>query len=100
MQRPPRSTLVPCTTLFRAELFYELEVHRPGLHVHGATAPGVPVVAVGFNRRVAWGLTSGQSDDDDLYAERLAGGPGLYRRLEEHTPELQLRQYIVCVLLL
>jgi penicillin amidase len=55
------------------ELFVELEVHAPGLDVRGATAPGVPVIAVGHNGRIAWGITSGLGDDDDLYVERLAG---------------------------
>ena len=38
------------------------------------TAPGVPVIGAGFNGHgVAWGVTTGASDTDDLYAERLAG---------------------------
>jgi penicillin G amidase len=61
------------------EQLWEVEVHRPGLDVRGATAPGAPVVAIGFNRSVAWALTSGESDEDDLYAERLAGGSESYR---------------------
>jgi penicillin amidase len=61
------------------ELLYEVEVNRPGLHVRGDTAPGAPVVAVGFNKKVAWGITSGESDTDDLYAERLVGGAESYR---------------------
>jgi penicillin amidase len=55
------------------ELFVELEVHAPGLDVRGVTAPGVPVIGIGHNNDVAWGLTSGLSDEDDLYAEKLAG---------------------------
>ena len=55
------------------ELFVELEVHAPGLDVRGVTAPGVPVIAAGHNGRIAWGITSGLDDDDDLYVERLAG---------------------------
>ncbi len=55
------------------ELFVELEVHAPGLDVRGATGPGIPVIAVGHNGRLAWGITSGLDDDDDLYVERLAG---------------------------
>ena len=55
------------------ELFVELEVHAPGLDVRGATGPGIPVIAVGHNARIAWGITSGLDDDDDLYVERLAG---------------------------
>ena len=60
------------------ELFVELEVHAPGLDVRGATAPGVPVIAVGHNGHVSWAVTSGESDDDDLYAEQLAGGDESY----------------------
>jgi penicillin amidase len=56
------------------ELFVELEVHRPGLDVRGVTAPGVPVIGLGRNNDIAWGITSGLSDDDDLYAEQLVAG--------------------------
>jgi hypothetical protein len=53
------------------ELLVELEVHGPGLDARGVTAAGVPVLGIGHNAHVAWGLTSGESDDDDLYAEQL-----------------------------
>ncbi len=52
---------------------------RPGLDVRGVTAPGVPVIGIGHNGNVAWGFTSGLSDEDDLYAEQLVGGPGAER---------------------
>ncbi len=55
------------------ELFVEYEVHAPGLDVRGVTGPGIPVVAAGHNGRIAWGVTSGLGDDDDLYVEKLAG---------------------------
>jgi penicillin amidase len=55
------------------EQLAELEVHRPGLDAGGVTPPGLPLVGIGRNDRIAWGLTSGLTDDDDLYAERLAG---------------------------
>ncbi len=60
------------------ELLVELEVHGPGLDARGSTAAGVPVVGIGHNKHVAWGLTSGESDDDDLYAEQLVD-PEHYR---------------------
>jgi penicillin G amidase len=55
------------------ELFVELELHGPGIDVRGSTAPGVPVIGIGHNKHIAWGLTSGLTDDDDLYADQLAG---------------------------
>ena len=55
------------------ELFVEFEVHRPGYDVRGVTAPGVPLVGIGHNGNVAWGFTSGLTDEDDLYVEKLTG---------------------------
>jgi acyl-homoserine lactone acylase PvdQ len=55
------------------EQLAELEVHRPGLDARGVTPPGLPLIGIGRNDHLAWGLTSGLTDDDDLYAERLAG---------------------------
>jgi penicillin G amidase len=58
------------------ELFVEFELHSPGQRVRGVSAAGVPIVGIGHNADVAWGFTSGLSDEDDLYAERLAGSQG------------------------
>jgi penicillin amidase len=58
------------------EKLVELELHAPGIDLHGMTAPGVPVIGAGFNGHVAWGVTTGASDADDLYAEQLVGGTG------------------------
>src|SRR3712207_7510124 len=79
IRRPPRSTLFPYTTLFRSYT-------PPDLTEHG------------------WG------NDSDPYAlcvtlvHMLAGtgvdAPVTELRSEEHTPELQSRQYLVCRLLL
>jgi acyl-homoserine lactone acylase PvdQ len=53
------------------ELFVELELHAPGFDLRGVTAAGVPLIGIGYNGKVAWGFTSGLSDEDDLYAEDL-----------------------------
>jgi acyl-homoserine lactone acylase PvdQ len=42
-------------------------------NVRGVSAAGVPLVGIGRNDHLAWGFTSGLSDEDDLYAERLTG---------------------------
>ncbi|MEA2271892.1 MAG: penicillin amidase, partial [Solirubrobacteraceae bacterium] len=53
--------------------FVEMDLKAPGINLHLATAPGVPVNSNGYNEHVAWGVTSGLSDDDDLFVEQLAG---------------------------
>src|SRR3712207_7547139 len=101
IRRPPRSTLFPYTTLFRS-----LEQHaedrdgvvptgragvrlalRPGLHARAAAYAGFrPATLNELHRpfRVGNDVTE--------------ANPGL--RSEEHTSELQSRQYLVCRLLL
>src|SRR3712207_8015520 len=82
IRRPPRSTLFPYTTLFRS---------RPALV--GAGATGLPVPA-----HVPPALVDQVAD-----AERDRGHDGVVQvvqRSEEHTSELQSRQYLVCRLLL
>src|SRR3712207_7478424 len=94
IRRPPRSTLFPYTTLFRS-----LARRRPlglgGIVDHPfdrlLAAPAL-VVEVGVDDE-ADGPEQVGLEVPDL-AERIV------RRLEEHTSELQSRQYLVCRLLL
>jgi acyl-homoserine lactone acylase PvdQ len=56
------------------EELYEMELHGPGLEVRGITAPGAPLVAIGHNAHIAFGLTSGLSQTNALYVEHLVPG--------------------------
>src|SRR3712207_8349385 len=84
IRRPPRSTLFPYTTLFRSDELGE------GL----ALAELAPGVGVGLGAL---------GDPGDGVAEGVEGAvtgrDGVFRS-EEHTSELQSRQYLVCRLLL
>ena len=51
--------------------WYLAHLHAPGLNVAGATLPGVPVMVVGRNATLAWGVTNTGSDVQDLFVERL-----------------------------
>lgn len=52
--------------------WYLVHMSTPDLELTGATAPGVPFVILGHNGRIAWGLTSSQSDVEDLFIEHLS----------------------------
>ncbi|MDQ3934936.1 MAG: penicillin acylase family protein [Actinomycetota bacterium] len=69
------------------ELFVEFELHRPGYDIRGVTAPGVPLVGIGHNGRVAWGFTSGLTDEDDVYVEKLTGPEKYVFKGEERQME-------------
>src|SRR3712207_7845333 len=84
IRRPPRSTLFPYTTLFRSRR--SVGRSTPSRPRRGPRAPAPPVTPA-----------------------RPAGPPGplvpprratTWARSEEHTSELQSRQYLVCRLLL
>src|SRR3712207_9283960 len=88
IRRPPRSTLFPYTTLFRSS--------------------GDPELAVGVAEVRLDGLRGDEERLRDLGVRQPLGrhlrDPPLARgqrlRSEEHTSELQSRQYLVCRLLL
>src|SRR3712207_7009344 len=79
IRRPPRSTLFPYTTLFRSLLMGGL---------------GFAVVKLGLRPLDRIGATAGRIAGGD-YTQRVTPA-----RSEEHTSELQSRQYLVCRLLL
>src|SRR3712207_7412328 len=79
IRRPPRSTLFPYTTLFRSPAYGHSE-HGGAVH----------------------GLSEGRTASFNGlgYLGRLGLGKPASGRSEEHTSELQSRQYLVCRLLL
>src|SRR3712207_7894494 len=81
IRRPPRSTLFPYTTLFRS-----LAALRPRSGAGGA--------AVLRKRRLLGSDRSHRREGGELQDRRQG------QRSEEHTSELQSRQYLVCRLLL
>src|SRR3712207_7372877 len=93
IRRPPRSTLFPYTTLFRS--------------CCTASAPEVPAIArsvyPSLSALVASTMTPRDSDGAISAVTADAAVPGTASRTtrsEEHTSELQSRQYLVCRLLL
>src|SRR3712207_7866901 len=89
IRRPPRSTLFPYTTLFRS--IFSTQDHAAA----AIAARNIPVFAIkGETLEEYW-----------QYVERIFDWgrdttANMILRSEEHTSELQSRQYLVCRLLL
>src|SRR3712207_8759540 len=94
IRRPPRSTLFPYTTLFRSPEHGFLELLRELCSEHGALLVFDEVIT-GF--RVARG---GAQELTNVMPDLTVMGKVIGGRSEEHTSELQSRQYLVCRLLL
>src|SRR3712207_8063640 len=93
IRRPPRSTLFPYTTLFRST------VAAPDGDFRHASLGNDHVLGMTSWRSLLNVLTDAVVVADDLAAaSNLDQLRGL--RSEEHTSELQSRQYLVCRLLL
>src|SRR3712207_7258528 len=82
IRRPPRSTLFPYTTLFRSLRAAETTVER---------------LRDFRNRLQEARVEPGRSEEVHRAAERALAE---FERSEEHTSELQSRQYLACRLLL
>src|SRR3712207_8182911 len=100
IRRPPRSTLFPYTTLFRSASKVHLKELAQQLGLSQATVSralnGHEAISATTRQRVAAAAREfGYSPNPS--ARRLATGRV---RSEEHTSELQSRQYLVCRLLL
>src|SRR3712207_8090073 len=91
IRRPPRSTLFPYTTLFRSPpegVERERELDRP--------LADRELVGVVLRRDEREGRRDQEVDPE----QRVLGLVAVAVRSEEHTSELQSRQYLVCRLLL
>src|SRR3712207_7236777 len=92
IRRPPRSTLFPYTTLFRSEVSLQVARARP-------QEVGRGIARLSFNALRSLELVSG-AVVEIVGKRRTAAVAVPLPRSEEHTSELQSRQYLVCRLLL
>jgi penicillin amidase len=52
-------------------LWYLAHIEAPGLSLVGATVPGVPLLILGHNGHIAWGMTTTGSDTKDFFLETV-----------------------------
>src|SRR3712207_7350945 len=95
IRRPPRSTLFPYTTLFRSD---GERIAAPVVVLAAGTLADRLLAPLGYD----FGLTPYRSQVAIYrWPPEVTGHPVVIdRRSEEHTSELQSRQYLVCRLLL
>src|SRR3712207_9066643 len=99
IRRPPRSTLFPYTTLFRSGQRVTATFDKNG-NIGQRQELGTPATEiVAFNAQTKHNIPAVFKNYQDFY-DRPGGVTSLFAfglpRSEEHTSELQSRQYLVC----
>src|SRR3712207_7354938 len=94
IRRPPRSTLFPYTTLFRSQALGQPVVVENRVGGGGTVGTAQVARAAPDGHTMLLGTIATHGIIPGLYAQVP------YDRSEEHTSELQSRQYLVCRLLL
>ncbi len=75
-------------------IWFEMDLHSPGFRVAGVTFPGVPLIVIGHNASIAWGLTNSAADVQDLYIERLSDSGDSYLDKDGWKPLLKKEEVI------
>src|SRR3712207_7847638 len=94
IRRPPRSTLFPYTTLFRSTSNADASAQsrKPSTQCKDSTTTGSGCLQSTHRTR--------REKPKDTIDSHVSTRKSTSRRSEEHTSELQSRQYLVCRLLL
>ncbi len=61
----------PHLTLKNPNIWYMNHLHCPDLRVSGVTAPAVPMVQIGHNEHIGWGITLSFTDLEDVFVEKF-----------------------------
>ncbi|MGX5687981.1 penicillin acylase family protein [Arcticibacter tournemirensis] len=58
----------PHLELSLPSIWYQIQMAAPGINACGVSIPGAPGVIIGFNQKVAWGVTNVNADVLDFYS--------------------------------
>jgi penicillin amidase len=78
-------------------LWYLVHVSTPQGNVVGGTLPGIPFVVLGRNDRVAWSMTTTNSDTQDLFVERVVPGDPSRYVTPTGTAKFEVRDEVIRV---
>jgi penicillin amidase len=57
----------PHLNLTLPSIWYQVQLHAPGLNTYGVSLPGAPGIIIGYNKDIAWGVTNVAADVLDFY---------------------------------
>ncbi len=48
-------------------IWYQIQLSAPGINVYGVSLPGAPMIIIGYNDKISWGVTNTDADVLDWY---------------------------------
>lgn len=61
----------PHLLLKNPNIWYLNHLHCPDLHVSGVSSPALPMVLIGHNEKIGWGITLSFTDIEDVFVEKF-----------------------------
>ncbi|MBN2161033.1 MAG: penicillin acylase family protein [Spirochaetes bacterium] len=85
--------------LLMPNAWFIMHLNCPTYEAAGVTMPGIPIVSLGYNGRVAWGATMVMADNQDIFVEKMKTDKGgkqyLYKGqwlpVQTRTEEFKIR---------
>ncbi|RZS56733.1 penicillin acylase family protein [Sphaerotilus mobilis] len=87
----------PHLRLSTPSLWYLARLFAPGLHVAGASIPGLPAVVLGQNQDIAWAYTNTNPDVQDLYIEAIDPADPMRYRTPDGWARFEQREELIAV---
>jgi penicillin G amidase len=79
----------PHLNLTLPSIWYQVQLHAPGLNCAGVSLPGIPAVVIGFNDFYAWGVTNVSHDVADWYRIHWTDASRTAYQLDGETREVK-----------
>ena len=80
----------PHLSVMMPSIWYETGLHGAGLDVVGVSLPGCPLINIGRNRDISWGITNLPADTQDFFIEKLNPADGLQYQYKGEWKPLQV----------
>ena len=72
----------PHLAVLMPAIWYQIYMESPDLRVQGVSIPGMPLVMIGHNAHISWGITLAFTDIQDVFIERFSDGTHYYHKGE------------------
>ena len=85
----------PHLPLSLPSIWFEIQIKTPELNAYGASLPGLPGVAIGFNEDIAWGETNGGIDVLDWYTIEWVDDAKTKYTIDGTTKTVKVRKEVI-----